>query len=120
MRVRLEQVDCAFNLDSDPEARSYTMRIALGGGDEITLGVSTDGMIGLLMEMERCGLVDYVREMRAAERDWQRMGPLERAEALGEGDPHESGYALDDPKHETFRERMADAADAMRKRGKGE
>ncbi len=55
-------------------------------------------------------LRDWVNEGLREYAAYQRASDAERAEVLGLEAP-ESAYALDDPKHETYRERMADVAD---------
>lgn len=110
--------------DCDVDGNRWVLEIALGeqyafidapenDGPRFWLAMGTAEAIQLFLQMEESGIAGYVREMRAAEREWNRMTTFDRARALGES--MEAGYSLDDPKHPTYASRMLDEADRRRK-----
>lgn len=109
-----EEIRIVDDCDGAPDGHGnrWVMSIDFGDGATLTLRMGVDDVVGLFKQVEESGIAGYVRDMRWHEREWARMSPEERAEALGEGPPDvDQGYALDDPCHPTYHERMSDAAD---------
>jgi hypothetical protein len=80
------------------------------GPDRVSFWL-TDAEAVLLYEAVEAGIGGYVREMRAAKREFEEA----RAAMLDELFDPESGYTLGDPKHPTYHERMAEAWDNREK-----
>jgi len=93
----------------DGHGNRWVMMIEHDEGTFTQVTMGDTEIFQLYAAIEASGIKGHVEEYRWHSREWARKTPAERAEALGEGDDDdgETGYALDDPKHPTYHDRMS-------------
>lgn len=88
---------------------------------DFRLGYDGVSITGKLHTGQALALYDVVEEALGEwAREGRRVEQLHSVHASLHPSDEDCGYALDDPKHPTYRERMADAGDLARKREREE
>ena len=104
--------------DGAPDGHGNRWILNIEDGEGVTVHVSMNDtdIHALYGAIEDSGIKSHIEEYRWHAREWKRMGPSEKAAALGEEMDNDTGYAFDDPKHPTYHDRMSGVWD-LRDRG---